>query len=165
MNRLITWWAMVALMLPGCAQKDGGPADPAGEEQFYALFFDEVMERGETWWGYPPPTSYCVAIAPGSMEPDLEHSRDPSQAVLDRLRRANGSKEFHSYSTCSGGYPFKAPTGEAAGLLWVAPLDTTDRVTLSGGWTAQRDLTEWGCTFVETGGTVELRACSLWFET
>lgn len=163
MNRWISS-ALLLLILTGCGQGDSGPAHPAADDQFYVLFFGEVTERGEEWWGYPPPESYCVAIAPGSTAPDVERSRDPVDEVLDGLRRKHRTRAFHPYSACTD-YPFNAPGGEPAGLLWVAPLETTDRVTVSAGWNAERDWTEWGCTFGEIGDSVGLHECSLWSET
>ena len=94
----------------------------------------------------------------------LGAGRDPSGEVLDSLAKTHLSKTFYSYSTCTG-YPFTAPTGEAAGLLWVTPLEMTDRITVSGGWNARHDWTEWGCKFAELGGSAELVGCSLWSET
>lgn len=158
--RVIVATAIVVLAPAGCGPPDGGPADPAGPDRVLVLYFDAVLERGEEWWGYPPPGHYCVAIAPGAPGPALEESRDPGSAVLDSLGRAHPDRVFHPFSRCTTGPPLQAPDGEAAGLLWAAPVGA-DRSRVSGGWMADNDLTEWGCTFVETEGRVRLEACTL----
>lgn len=108
MDRIVCWCTL-ALVVGACGQAGGDPADPATDDQFYALFFDEVLERGEAWWGYPAPVDYCVAIAPGEDDPSLDKSQDPSQAVLDSLESSNPDKAFHPVSSCSDSYPPRHP--------------------------------------------------------
>lgn len=160
MRRMVALQWIVAVGLGGC-DYSAGEAGPPPEDAYYALYLAEVLELGERWWGYPPPSHYCVAIAPGSEEPDLDQSRDPTQMVLDSLGKLHPTKVFHPYSQCGPDYPFTVPAGDTAGLVWAKPLETSERNELSGGWLGPQDLTEWGCMFAETEGLVELQSCKL----
>ncbi len=144
----------------------GDPVRSTRADAVHALILSELLERGEGWWGYPAPAEYCLAIASGHMLPSMAESRDPSRAVLDEVQRAHPGRTFHPASRCSsGGYPVRGPSGKAAGLLWVAPFDATDGLTLEGGWSVQRDMTTWECSLDPRVETIELRGCSLLGET
>lgn len=158
MLRVIGAASVIGVLVAGCEGTGEGPEEPAGEDKFYTLYFDEVIELGEEWLGSStPPSHYCVAVARGVTESALDESRDPDEAVLETLSQSNSLKSFHAYSSCEGRSPLEAPTGAPAGLLWVTPLEGRER--LSGGWLASGDLTEWTCTFSEAAGVVGLQEC------
>ena len=84
------WIQRLAILVLGVSCASQGAVEAPDEDEYYALFMQEVLARSMRWLGdLPRPTDYCVAIAPGSSEPDLGAGREPSPDLLAKLNASS----------------------------------------------------------------------------
>jgi hypothetical protein len=166
MLRAISVVAASVILWTCTSADDAGAPNPPSEDEFYAAFFEEVLERSLQWLGsIPAPGSYCVAIAPRADEVWASPGAAPGPPLLERLNASPDGITFHSILDCVQGDRPGSPTGDPAGVLWVSPLNPREPGRLFGGWFGFREATEWGCTLRESEGSVVIERCDLWAET
>lgn len=164
MRRAAPIVAASVLMLACTSSDHAGPRTPSTEDELYTVFLLDVLERSLAFMGpSSSPSNYCVAITTGSEAAWTAGARAPSSDLLDRLSRSRGEFAYHSIMDCAlGTYGGLSPSGEFAGLLWVAPWDANEPDQMVGGWIGRHDETGWRCALRQSAGRTMVDGCELW---